>query len=375
MFHARGDRVNKLRNRLKFLVRALGFDAVPRARRGGARGGARGGRAAAAVRSGRPAGGRAGRRRTAAPAPPTIGEIVARVTAAPLRGPGEPPAVAPVRDPAPCALAAFRATNVRAQRQPGFSAVTVSLPQGDVTAAQLEVLADLALAHGDGAVRFASDGHVVLRCVPDDEVPALFARLAAAGLGARRRGERRGRRGLPGRGCLPARGDAHARHRAARRGARARAARRPWPDGGAPRARLGLPERLQPAPPRRHRPAGERAQARRPRRAAVLRARGRRRRRRRAPSSGSSRARCRRGASRRRSRGSTELYLAERRAGEAAGPFFARSLDRVKAVLAPARGAAARGRFAGGLRRAGRERRLQPRDPGGRMRGLIRASA
>ena len=59
----------------------------------------------------------------------------------------------------------------------------MSLPQGDVTAAQLEALADLALAYGDGAVRFGSDGPPLLRWVPDAEVPALFARLAAAGLG------------------------------------------------------------------------------------------------------------------------------------------------------------------------------------------------
>jgi sulfite reductase (NADPH) hemoprotein beta-component len=60
--------------------------------------------------------------------------------------------------------------------------VTVSLPQGDVTAAQLEVLADLALAHGDGAVRLASEGRLHLRGVPDADVPALHAGLAAAGL-------------------------------------------------------------------------------------------------------------------------------------------------------------------------------------------------
>jgi sulfite reductase (NADPH) hemoprotein beta-component len=61
--------------------------------------------------------------------------------------------------------------------------VTVALPQGDVTAAQLEVVADLVLAYGDGAIRLSSRGHALLRWVRDADVPALFERLAAAGLG------------------------------------------------------------------------------------------------------------------------------------------------------------------------------------------------
>ncbi|WP_242344273.1 nitrite/sulfite reductase [Anaeromyxobacter terrae] len=179
VFHARGDRVNKQRNRLKFLVRELGFEpfrALVEAELATVR--AEGVPALpfdpdAAPEEAPPQG------RAAAPG---VAELAARVAAEVLRGPGEPPAVVPARDAAPAALAAFRATNVRAQRQPGFSAVTVSLPQGDVTAAQLEVLADLALAYGDGAVRFGSDGKVVLRWAETAALPALVARLAAAGL-------------------------------------------------------------------------------------------------------------------------------------------------------------------------------------------------
>jgi sulfite reductase (NADPH) hemoprotein beta-component len=60
--------------------------------------------------------------------------------------------------------------------------VTVAPPQGDVTAAQLEALADLALAYGDGTVRLASEGRLHLRWISSADVPALHARLAAAGL-------------------------------------------------------------------------------------------------------------------------------------------------------------------------------------------------
>jgi sulfite reductase (NADPH) hemoprotein beta-component len=180
VFHARGDRVNKQRNRLKFLVRALGFEAfralveeeLARVLREGA--------PRLPFDPERPP-------EIAAPsherpAPPAPAELALRLAAAPPRGPGEPPAVESVLAPAPGALARFRATNVRPQRQPGRAVVTISLPQGDATAPQLEALAALALAYGDGAVRLSSRGHALLRWVREEDVPALFERLAAAGL-------------------------------------------------------------------------------------------------------------------------------------------------------------------------------------------------
>jgi sulfite reductase (NADPH) hemoprotein beta-component len=51
-----------------------------------------------------------------------------------------------------------------------------------VRAAQLEALADLAEAYGDGAVRLAGRGQALLRWVRTEEVPPLFERLDAAGL-------------------------------------------------------------------------------------------------------------------------------------------------------------------------------------------------
>jgi sulfite reductase beta subunit-like hemoprotein len=180
VFHARGDRVNKQRNRLKFLVAQLGFPAfralveaeLERVRAEGA--------PELPFDPERPPVDVAPRGpRPAAPAPAALAE---RVRAAPLRGPGSPPPLRLLVDPPPRALAAFRATQVLAQRQEGYATVVVSLPQGDVTAAQLEVLADLASAHGDGAVRFGGAGHVFLRWVATDAVPAVFAALSAAGL-------------------------------------------------------------------------------------------------------------------------------------------------------------------------------------------------
>ncbi len=181
VFHARGDRQNKQRNRLKFLVKDLGFPAFRALVEEELARVAREGAPALPFDPERPP------EETAPapvrPAPPQPAALASRVAAQATRGPGEPPPLAGGVPPTWGALAAFLGTNVQPQRQPGFSAVTVSLPQGDVRAAQLEALAELACAFGDGTVRFASRGHALLRWVPADHVPALFERLAAAGLG------------------------------------------------------------------------------------------------------------------------------------------------------------------------------------------------
>jgi sulfite reductase beta subunit-like hemoprotein len=85
--------------------------------------------------------------------------------------------------PPPGALEAFRKTNVQPQRQARYVAVTVTVPLGDLTSAQLAVLADLSRSYADATVRFTRTQDVVLRWVLPEEVPALHARLAAAGLG------------------------------------------------------------------------------------------------------------------------------------------------------------------------------------------------
>jgi sulfite reductase (NADPH) hemoprotein beta-component len=178
VFHARGDRTNKTRNRLKFLVRDLGFEPFRALVE----------EALAAVRAeGAPRlpfdPARLPEDRAPShsrPAPPSPAEIAARVLAAPPRGPG---LTLPEVAPSPGALAEFLATNVRRQRQPGYALVTLAPQQGDLTAAQLEVLADVALSWGDGTVRLSSRGHVLLRWIRADDLAAVFAAVAAAGLG------------------------------------------------------------------------------------------------------------------------------------------------------------------------------------------------
>ncbi len=70
----------------------------------------------------------------------------------------------------------------RPQKQPGFSAVTLRLVLGDISAAQLRELADLAVQLGEGEVRLTNDQNIVLRFVATARLPALHRELVRVGL-------------------------------------------------------------------------------------------------------------------------------------------------------------------------------------------------
>ena len=57
------------------------------------------------------------------------------------------------------------------------------MPLGDLSGEQFRVIADLSQAYGDGSVRVSAVQNVVFRWVPAGEVAALYASIAAAGLG------------------------------------------------------------------------------------------------------------------------------------------------------------------------------------------------
>jgi sulfite reductase (ferredoxin) len=81
------------------------------------------------------------------------------------------------------AFRAWAATNTRPQRQRGYSMAFITLPRGDVTAAQFEAIAGIAETHGNGSVRTAQDQNILLRWVKSEELPAVHRALEAIGLG------------------------------------------------------------------------------------------------------------------------------------------------------------------------------------------------
>jgi len=78
---------------------------------------------------------------------------------------------------------AWVTTNVYRQRQPGYATVTVNLPLGDISAAQVRKLADLARRFAGENVRTTVEQNIVLRWVAEADLPALYAGLRAIGLG------------------------------------------------------------------------------------------------------------------------------------------------------------------------------------------------
>ncbi len=150
VFHRVGDRQNRHKARLKYAIEKLGRDgflADYRSARETIR--AEGGRPYALPPQ---------------PAPPTF-------------RPGPPGG----RESSP-AFPSFLRDNVRAQKQEGFSTVTVRVPLGDVTAGQWRALAGLAEL-GEGELRTTHEQNLVLRYVPDWRVAEVWRALDRIGLG------------------------------------------------------------------------------------------------------------------------------------------------------------------------------------------------
>nr|WP_290700872.1 nitrite/sulfite reductase [Halomonas sp. UBA3074] len=84
-------------------------------------------------------------------------------------------------------FARFVTNNVSDHKVPGYKAVTLSLKRrehapGDVTADQMEAVADLADRYSFGEVRVTHEQNLVLSDVPVDELEALWQELEALGM-------------------------------------------------------------------------------------------------------------------------------------------------------------------------------------------------
>lgn len=109
-------------------------------------------------------------------------EAAAELTLPALAGtaPGEP--VEPDSAVRPAGYLAWRSSSVVTQKGESHVAVYVRLLLGDATSAQLREIGRLATAFGDGTVRLTIDQNLLLPWVHPRSLPVLFARLEAAGL-------------------------------------------------------------------------------------------------------------------------------------------------------------------------------------------------
>ncbi|HEX4457372.1 MAG TPA: nitrite/sulfite reductase [Polyangia bacterium] len=100
----------------------------------------------------------------------------------------EPDAVlrsrAPVRQTAPeDGFGEFLRTNCRKQSQPGYYAVLARLERGDMTSAQMRGAARLARLFSDGTLRLTNEQNVLFRFVSEASLSSLHAELVGLGLG------------------------------------------------------------------------------------------------------------------------------------------------------------------------------------------------
>jgi sulfite reductase (ferredoxin) len=74
-------------------------------------------------------------------------------------------------------------TNTRPQKQPGYVVVTVTLPLGDITANQLRSLADIVRRFTKETLRTTVEQNFVIRWVSQSDLPEVYKALEVVGLG------------------------------------------------------------------------------------------------------------------------------------------------------------------------------------------------
>jgi sulfite reductase (NADPH) hemoprotein beta-component len=179
VFHARGDREHRHSNRLKYLVKQLGWETFA---------GLVNAELAAIRQAGVPplpfdpeSPPELESAPTSHAPPPTLEELRQLVAAARYDEP-RPPAATPLRLPEADRAARFFRGNVIPQRQAGYSMVRITLPLGDISGAHLRAVARLAEAYGDGTLRTTHGQDLLLRWVANDDVPTVHAALVAIDL-------------------------------------------------------------------------------------------------------------------------------------------------------------------------------------------------
>jgi sulfite reductase beta subunit-like hemoprotein len=149
LFHALGNRDNKHRARMKYVLRKLGEEGF--------------------------------RAKYAEQRAAVDAEAMAELKLP--QAPNNPPAP-PVEGPSsqPDGYLAWRSANVVDQRQDGYAAVYVRLFLGDITSEQMRALAGLLGRFGDGTVRLSIDQNLLIPWVDRRSLPSLFVALREIGL-------------------------------------------------------------------------------------------------------------------------------------------------------------------------------------------------
>jgi sulfite reductase beta subunit-like hemoprotein len=112
---------------------------------------------------------------------PVLAASLSRSLAAFTEGAAPPPEAGGVAL-GDAAFARWRRTNTLAQKQVGYRAVTVKLALGDISSAQMRALAALSQRFGNGELRTTNTQNFVLRWVPEGRLVRLHRELGLIGL-------------------------------------------------------------------------------------------------------------------------------------------------------------------------------------------------
>jgi sulfite reductase (ferredoxin) len=155
IFARLGEKQNRSRARLKFVVKKLGIEEFSRL-----------------VRE---------ERQTLRPDPRWVAFLdnLRVLDEAPLR-----PGAALPQAARSAAFEAWRASNVQPQKQPGYVTARVTLPLGDFTPVQARALVDLMRRFTGDTLRTTVDQNLLFRWVSEADLPEFFEGLHAVGLGA-----------------------------------------------------------------------------------------------------------------------------------------------------------------------------------------------
>src|SRR3984893_17296573 len=153
VFARLGEKKNRSRARIKFLIQDLGIEKFREL---------------------------VLEERKTLPPDPRWTEYIESATAAfeaPLKPAGKPPLLGSAE------FQRWLKTNIRPQKQGGYAVVTIALPLGDITADQLRALADIARQFTKETMRTTVEQNIVLRWISQDDLAAVWQALRAAGLG------------------------------------------------------------------------------------------------------------------------------------------------------------------------------------------------
>jgi len=153
VFARHGEKKNRNRARMKFLIREWGIEKFKKA---------------------------VLEERAKLPHDPRWEQFVAKASQeheTPLRPPGELP-----RQNGNERYNRWLETNIREQRQDGYVTVSVALPLGDITADQLRGLSDIVRRFTTGTIRTTVEQNFVIRWISKADLPDLFSALESVSL-------------------------------------------------------------------------------------------------------------------------------------------------------------------------------------------------